>query len=68
MYKCESMKGNLCETVSFPLATCGNERESVVSNPVFFLKALKVVSASQQRCFHFHTFMLQTRGGEGGKR
>lgn len=47
MYKYESMKGNLCETVSFPLATSGNERESVASNPFFSLEALKVVSASQ---------------------
>lgn len=50
MYKCESMKGNFCETVSFPLAPCGNERESVVSDPFlgfFFLEALKVQSANK---------------------
>lgn len=33
----------------------------------FFLEALKVVSACQLRCFHFHTFMLQTKRGGGGR-
>lgn len=48
MYKCESMKGNLCETVGFPLVTCSNERESVASDPFFvFVEVLKVVSAKQ---------------------